>query len=544
MALNILPFALLHFLDYRKVKFGIAGKSRATLQKALVRRYLNYETSARASLTPTDLIGAAEGDAPSLVSDGYMNMLNMVSSIGQLGLVLIYQFTAPFIFGKPFRVTSLVPMFAFPLLMGTFLYFRSARLTRFLEAQNDVGDDLSSHVSQAVANYRLITEYNIRAHFVEEYEGIVSAFNKSGSDANQIVLNNTYYAKWLTTLAMASYTLVGGLAVLNGASLGMFLTDLSIIDIIGFQFGNIYMILTVMQTTFPALKNITKLLNFEIDIPQRMALSRVQRRTTRTIRNQLAQERVQGIKLDQVPILIKDLDFIYGGSLTSCHQRLRHVGTVEIKQGQLVAFVGKPGGGKSTLLKILGGVVLPTVRAVSGDDPSAGFFVPAHLRVLHVSQDPVFFEGTLYKNLALGVRDGDLDGSMARVVTICRRLGFKDSLLELVRSDEALAWPDVLCRTDQHLVCIARAIIANVEILVIHKPIMVFDDASAACVLKCLKEFVREKGLEVDPSTCSIRRPATCLYTTSKFVDLDAADAVLSVSWDGIVQVDKDTVDK
>merc|ERR1719473_1664663 len=99
------------------------------------------------------------------------------------------------------------------------------------------------------------------------------------------------------------------------------------------------------------------------------------------------------------------VDFAYTNS-----QALNTSGTMTIQQGILCAIIGAPESGKSTILRILGGVVLPK---------PGGFFIPAHLRVLHVDREPFFFHGTLLENLSFGVRAGDPDGQIDRVLRIC-----------------------------------------------------------------------------------------------------------------------------
>merc|ERR1719329_465724 len=85
-------------------------------------------------------------------------------------------------------------------------------------------------------------------------------------------------------------------------------------------------------------------------------------------------------------------------------------GLCEMKQGELVALVGPAGCGKSTMLRILGGAILPS----NLDANSQLLFVPPHLRMLHVSSMPLFFEGTLMSNLVFGVSINDVDQRVDR----------------------------------------------------------------------------------------------------------------------------------
>merc|ERR1712187_519364 len=102
-------------------------------------------------------------------------------------------------------------------------------------------------------------------------------------------------------------------------------------------------------------------------------------------------------------------------------------------------------------------------------------FVPSHLRVLHVSGIPTLFYGTLYANLIFGVHNNHpltfhSDSRHGRVLGICRRLGLGDDVLQLVRSEHVCCWSFLLSETQLRLVSLARALIANPEVLCIHHP--------------------------------------------------------------------------
>merc|ERR1740139_188024 len=174
-------------------------------------------------------------------------------------------------------------------------------------------------------------------------------------------------------------------------------------------------------------------------------------------------------------------------------------GLLELPQGKLVALVGPKGEGKSTLLKILGGVILPKPECL---------FIPSHLRVLHISAEPLFFKGTLFQNLTFGV-SCEADGKLERVVKICTRLGLSETILELVQQgengEELTTWNESLSYTQRCLLCLARAFIGNPELMCIHKPTMPFDEKTSVMVFDVLSEYCKNKGVEVDSSTRHMR---------------------------------------
>jgi len=80
-------------------------------------------------------------------------------------------------------------------------------------------------------------------------------------------------------------------------------------------------------------------------------------------------------------------------------------------------------------------------------------------------------------------------------------------------------------------------------VLCIHKPTEGFDKRTANIVLGVLQDFVRERGIEQDPATRHLRRPRTCIITSSRRQALMWADQLLHVSSaHGVVQVRGDEV--
>merc|ERR1711972_1043582 len=103
---------------------------------------------------------------------------------------------------------------------------------------------------------------------------------------------------------------------------------------------------------------------------------------------------------------------------------------------------------------------------------------------------------------------------------------------------ERLQWVEVLSYTQKCLLCLARALVANPELMCIHKPTMAYDEQTSETVVRILKEWCAHKGLEQDPTTRHRRRPRTCVMTSSKHLGLEIADRVYMVSHeDGIKQV-------
>jgi len=443
--------------------------------------------------------------------------------------VLLFQLTVSPIFSDKFEVDyfPFLVLFVFPLLQISFLVVRGARTIYYVSNRNDKQDGLVAQIDRIVTNYRMIADYNRRPFFVDRFSNVISDFNSAATQAALVLKNNAYFPQWVSIVCVAGWTVVGGMQTINHPeklTLGMFLANVRIIGAIGSIMGSSYATLLDMQNTFPALVNVVTLLNLPTDVPQRMKLNRDRRARTAEMQRNMPMEELIGVPLDNLPILVENITYHYGktGQLSN---RVDCPGKLEITQGDMVTLIGPRGEGKSTLLRMIGSVILPS--------ETKGFFVPSHLRVLHISSEPLFFVGTLFENLAFGVTPGDADADLARVRQIVQRMGLPDNVMTLIDTGDGcqrVLWGEVLSYTQQCLLCLARALIANPELMCVHKPTMPFDEMQSVTVMNMFREFCDLKGVEQDDKTRHRRRPRTCCITSSKVVGVEYADKVYLVN--------------
>jgi len=174
-------------------------------------------------------------------------------------------------------------------------------------------------------------------------------------------------------------------------------------------------------------------------------------------------------------------------------------------------------------------------------------YVPSSLRLLQGSTESLFFKGNWYDNMKLGINRGSPDeaGLAERIYQICVDLGLPTHLLDFVKEAEkghVHTWGEVLANSEKCLCGIARAIVANPELLCIHKPLMAQPDETAQKVIAMLRGFVDNKGILLDPNSRHLRRPRTCIFTAAKAKSAAAADSVYRVSLTGVEKLDPSAV--
>jgi ABC-type transport system involved in cytochrome bd biosynthesis fused ATPase/permease subunit len=209
--------------------------------------------------------------------------------------------------------------------------------------------------------------------------------------------------------------------------------------------------------------------------------------------------------------------------------------SLHIPQGSLIALVGAHGAGKSTLLKIIGGVLLPT----SGD-----FFAPPQLRIYFVTSHPLFLHDTLVANMTFGMsaddRRAEEESDFSRIRNICHRLGASPGTMEMIDSKTKFDWCQMLSYSQLKILHIARALIANPEVLVLEKPTLGFDQRAAENMMGIIREHIDRKGLGLSGDHLVLARPRTVIFSTDRVAAGAYADIVYAVTSESVQVVGKD----
>merc|ERR1719443_960349 len=172
-------------------------------------------------------------------------------------------------------------------------------------------------------------------------------------------------------------------------------------------------------------------------------------------------------------------------------------------------------------------------------------------------------------NMCFGPSDG-IDEDPVRGATICRRLGVSEELVQLLEEEAGLRESpgmgdtpggtrrashfdmdvreraremtanngELMSQTDKCLLNLARALVMNPEVLVVHKPLVPLEPAAQRPVLNLMREFVDLRGIEKPPEGRRARRPRTCIFSTAASEGTEVADTVLMIQSCTIAEVD------
>ena len=162
-----------------------------------------------------------------------------------------------------------------------------------------------------------------------------------------------------------------------------------------------------------------------------------------------------------------------------------HNATLDVREGEIVALLGRNGAGKSTLLKTLAGLVTPSSGTIEYEGIDiATLAAPdiARAGIGYVPQGRGLFAGmTVRENLALGRLARKTDGSHGVVWSEEQILDYFPRLK--ARMDIAA---DYLSGGEQQMVAVARALSGNVKLLLLDEP---FEGLAPTVILELFKVF-------------------------------------------------------
>lgn len=189
-------------------------------------------------------------------------------------------------------------------------------------------------------------------------------------------------------------------------------------------------------------------------------------------------------------IEIKDLTYQYPGQARPALYK----NNIQIQPGEHIGIIGKTGAGKTTLSKVMAGIVKPADGNIFMD----GFAYSSipdtelHRSIGYIPQDSFYFSGTIKENIFMGHED---DFSEEHIRKIVEMSGLN---LVMEQSGEGLDM-DIgesgkkLSGGQKQAISIARAIVRDPNVLIFDEPTTGMDSALEARVQKSLHELIQGK---------------------------------------------------
>lgn len=164
---------------------------------------------------------------------------------------------------------------------------------------------------------------------------------------------------------------------------------------------------------------------------------------------------------------------------------LFHISELSLGPNDVVYLKGDNGVGKTTLLKILAGLLIPTTGTISHHRAwwQRVLHSRAHKQVIYLHQTPYLFDDTVYRNVAYGIRFSPFSAKEKRskVITALRMVG-----LETLANEHV----SVLSGGEKQRVAMARAWILSPSILLMDEPSASLDQESIDRLVIMVKDLL------------------------------------------------------
>ncbi len=185
----------------------------------------------------------------------------------------------------------------------------------------------------------------------------------------------------------------------------------------------------------------------------------------------------------------KDVSFVY----SSARQKALHGINLRIDKGEIIAIVGKSGGGKTTLANLLPRFYVPTEGTVCIDDVDISTATFASLRGQFgiVTQEVILFNDTIAANISYGKAGAARD----EIVTAAQAAYAHDFISELPQGYDTMIGERGmrLSGGQRQRLSIARAILKNPPILILDEATSSLDTASEMMVQKALENLMANR---------------------------------------------------
>jgi ATP-binding cassette subfamily B protein len=172
-------------------------------------------------------------------------------------------------------------------------------------------------------------------------------------------------------------------------------------------------------------------------------------------------------------------------------QPVLHDVSLVAEPGQTVALVGHTGSGKSTIVKLVAKLYLPTSGAifVDGHDLAGVTSASLHRQIACVTQENFLYSGTVLDNIRLG-RPGASDDEVRACVGALDVMDFVESLSDGFRTVVGEKGAG-LSLGQRQVICFARALLADPRILILDEATSSVDALTEARLQAALARLLR-----------------------------------------------------
>ena len=220
-------------------------------------------------------------------------------------------------------------------------------------------------------------------------------------------------------------------------------------------------------------------------------------------------------------IHFKNVDYVYPKSNISAVKNLNF----EIKKSEKIAFVGNVGSGKTTILKILCGILIPKVGKIFIDDVSFKEIDWFNFRksISYVSQNVFLFSDTIKNNISLhNPKIAD-----SKIITLLKKLAILDEILSFEDGINTHVGEGgiTLSGGQKQRIALARALISKPEILILDDALSKVDSDTESKIIDFVLNEFEDSTIILSSNRLSILSTCSNIYVLKSGEIIDSGIA-------------------
>ena len=439
------------------------------LREQMFARLLRAKTEYYQKTTASNLINAVVFEVNNVLSimGGMLISLvrDLLTVIGLMGYLLYLNW----------RLT-LVVFVIFPIIAYVMSKINK-RLRSLNRQQQSMTSELAYVVEEAAAGHKIV-----KVHGGEDYE--MRRFMEKAEQLRKFTLKaavagglNQPITQLVASMALSVVLVI---AIMQSASRGV-------------TVGSFAAFITAMLLIVSPLKHLA-----DINQPLQRGLTAAEM-IFQLIDQPIEEEKTQTSNLKRLEkakgeITFEDLSFSYNQE-EGRKDALRNI-NLKVKPGEVIAFVGPSGGGKSTLVNLLPRFYQPKSGRIVLDQIPIEEIVLTDLRkqIAFVSQDVILFNDTIAANVAYGSSTGD-EIDRGRVIEALEAANLSNLLSELPDGIDTLIGDNGnrLSGGQRQRLAIARAIYKDAPILILDEATSALDSESERQVQEALDRLMASR---------------------------------------------------
>ena len=449
----------------------VQGFNMAYVQQSVIRTFRDTLFTKYQKLSLQYFHARRTGEVISRVTND-VTILNEAVDIGFNRLVtdsILVVVFASFLVILSWKLT-LLSMIILPVVFW-FIWFIGKKLRKYSERTQEKMSDVNSVLEEAVNNMRIVKAFSMENFEIKKFSAATYDFFKSLLRMTRIRHLASPINDTLATFAGIVILFYAGNNIISGVG--------------ELDAGDFMTYLLAMQQLIQPVKSLSQI---HIKIQEGMAASE------RVFSVIDSEEQIRDIpspkSISSLHEVIKyhDVSFQYATG----DQVLKNI-SFEVKKGEVIAFVGPSGGGKSTLLDLLPRFYDPQSGTISIDGVDIKEYKLSDLRSLMgiVTQETYLFNDTIFNNIAYGM-EGASESDVIEAARMANAHRFIDEFPEKYNSVIGNRGVKLSGGQRQRL-AIARALMKNPEILIFDEATSALDTESEALVQEAIDRLMKNR---------------------------------------------------